>query len=522
MKESTTEVLIVGAGPTGLVLACDLRRRQVPTLLIDRAEAPSTESRALALQAMSLEALDNLGVVEAFLEKGVIVTGVRSYNRGRLHHSFRLETTPRLDAPYPYLLIVEQHVTESILLAQLGRFGGGASVQRGVELKRLQDDSDQVRCWLRTPTGEQQIRSSYLVGCDGAYSTVRQLKGIEARSEASDITYHVADVELDWGLPPDEIVWLVHGATEIVATPLYGERRYRLNLWSAGPSAEEETGFGALQAPMELAQWQLILERLAPCDVTIANPRSLMAYRTGHGLADSMHRGRTLLAGDAAHQIPHCMAQGLNLGLQDAYNLGWKLELVVKGHAPPELLETYGSERRAVARQALWAVGSEPSLMGRASHLESREALDEWSQLSLNYRPGQDPSGSLAASTVSAGDRAPDGELGREGEGVLYLHDLLDGLSHHLLVFTDLEDPRLEGWIRDLKAIDYPALEVHRLGGAAEAYRDPENLLHRAYSAEHGDLVLIRPDRFVAARGKVSEDENLLRYLAERLCPQAG
>jgi 2-polyprenyl-6-methoxyphenol hydroxylase-like FAD-dependent oxidoreductase len=377
--------MIVGAGPVGLTLACDLARRGVPFHIIDRSEAPSTLSRSVGLQARTLQALDDLGLADAFLENGTVVTAVRIYSNGRLHQVFELKDDPREEVPYPCLLIVEQHVTESILAKELARLG--ATVDRGVDLRKLSDELDQVRCWLHTSSGEVQARCSYLVGCDGPNSTVRRLRQFQYSARASDLLYYVADVELDWALPAQEIVWLVAGESEVVAVPLPGRGRYRLNLWKAATGPLAQPAFGALETPLDLSAWRSTLERLAPCDVNLLRARSSLAYRTGYGIAESFQEGRIFLAGDAAHAMPHCTAQGLNLGLQDACSLGWRLALVVAADAPPELLRGYQLERRPAAQATLSSMINEPSLLGRAGQLESREALERWSGLRLVYGP---------------------------------------------------------------------------------------------------------------------------------------
>lgn len=519
MNELTTEVLIVGAGPTGLLLANDLQRRQVPFLIVDRAEGPSTQSRAVALQARSLEILDDLGVVEPFLEAGLILRAVRSYSKGKLRDRFDLDREASPEAPYPFLLVVEQHVTEAILHDQLRQ--GGSSVRRGCELVRLMEEPDQVKVSLRSPSGELHIRSSYVVGCDGAHSTVRRLGRFGFTGCNSELLYHLADVEVTWAIPAEEIVWLVDKGLEVVAMPLRGERRYRLSMWRAQgkPKHPSEFCFGALETPLDLAGWQASLDRLAPCDVLLSNARALLSYRTGLGLADTFSTDRLLLAGDAAHILPQCTAQGLNLGLQDAYNLGWKLGMVFSGDVPEGFLASYQAERRPVAKAALAAPSAEPSLMGRACHLESRQALDRWSQLGRSYRSSPFISAGRKSCVPQAGDRAPDGKLTRDGS-TTFLFEELDSLGHHLLIFSERHDSAAETFLKDLRDCHYPSLKLHLIGVGDGAIADRDGDLRRAYGATHGDLVLIRPDRIIAARSDLSQARDLRDYLASMLIPR--
>lgn len=493
MKELATEVLIVGAGPSGLVLANDLQRRGIRFILVDRAESPPQESRALFLQARSLEALDDLGVLGTLLGKGLLIEKVRLYKDRRLEAVFELETESRREAPYPYLLVVEQHVTESVLTQKLHQ--NGAGLERGWELTKLQDEPDQVRSRLRTQEGARLVRSDYAVGCDGANSQVRQSREIRFERTDFELVYQLADLELQWELPPNEVVRLVEGQSEVVATPLPGKNRYRLNLWSPGLTA----------IPLTLFDWEKILQKLAPCDFKLNNPRRLKSYRAGQGLAQTFRQGRVFLAGDSAHLIPRGMAQGLNLGLQDAYNLGWKLAQVLRGEAPSELLESYSRERQPVARAALLDPAPLPESIHWMGFLESRDELDRWSKLELNPRRG-----------VQRGDRAPDGEL-LSGSDSAYLYDQLDGRCYQLLVFSDRPDPDLEQFLQTLSGRAYPSLGFHRIGIGPQATVDVEACLHRAYAARHGDIVLVRPDRVVAMRTSLGQEDRLLTYLSEHL-----
>jgi 2-polyprenyl-6-methoxyphenol hydroxylase-like FAD-dependent oxidoreductase len=519
MSQPTTEVLIVGAGPTGLMLACDLHRRHVPFRIIDRAERPSNHSRAVNIQARTLEAFDDLGVVEYCFERGLLTKAVRTYRDGRLEDSYPLNPEPSNEIPYPYLLILEQHVTEQILSEYL--LSHGVPVERGVELRRLTADPDQVKSLLQTPDGEVHLRSSYVVGCDGANSTVRSLAGIKMDEVKASVVYRLADVEIQWDIPHQEIIRFPHENFEFLAIPLPGKKRYRLSLWESLPegTSSEQSGYGALDKPPTVEEMEKRLFELAPGPVKLLSSRPPMSYRTGLGMASTVLRGRVLLAGDSAHLTPQCTSQGMNLGLHDAYNLGWKLGLVIKGDAPQELLESYKVEREQVAREILELAKSEPSLLGRATHFESRAALDQWSQLGLHYRASplslESPS-----HLIQAGDRAPDGELAIDGN-LSHLYDLMDGLSHHLVAFSDGDDPDLETFLTEVEKLYAPMVRTHRVGLGFKASTDVSRRLHRAFGANHGDMVLVRPDRFVGARGSLAEGQAILSHLAGYLIPRA-
>ena len=493
MKELATEVLIVGAGPSGLVLANDLCRRQTPFILVDQAESPPQESRALFLQPRSLEVLGELGVLETLLDKGLLVEKIRLYRDRRLEGSFELETVSRREAPYPFLLVVEQHVTESVLVQKLRQ--SGVVVERGWKFQKLQDRSDQVRAWLQTPQGEQLVRSNYLVGADGANSSVRRVRDIAFTKTDFELVYQLADLELQWELPPNEVVRLVHEQTEVIATPLPGKYRYRLSLLSPAHTGDA----------LSFSDWEDVLQKVAPCDFSLSNPRRLKSYRAVQGLGQSMSQGRVFLLGDAAHVVPQGLAQGLNLGLQDAYNLGWKLAMVLQGDSPPSLLESYSKERRQVAQAALIDPSSLSTPTRWASFLESPKEMARWSKIDISPHR-----------STQRGDRAPDGELISNSQ-TCSLYERLDGLGYQLLVFSNRPDTELDKFVQTLAALSYSSLDVHRIGIGPLATVDIEACLHRAYSAKHGDLVLIRPDRLVAMRTSLGSETELLVYLAEHL-----
>lgn len=518
MSQPTTEVLIVGAGPTGLMLACDLHRRQVAFRIIDRAEQASSQSRAVNIQARTLEALDDIGVIEAFFERGLLTKAVRTYKDRELQDSYSLNSEPTREVPYPYMLTLEQHVTEQILAKHL--LSNGVTIERGVELQHMKADPDQVKSVLRTPDGEVHLRSSYVVGCDGAHSTVRQLSGIEMNSTKASVIYRLADVEVEWDFPHDEVLRFEHERYEFLALPLPGKNRYRLSLWETLPEASSagETDYGALDKPPSGDEMQRLLNEVAPGEAEITSIRSLTSYRTGLGMASSFGKGRVFLAGDAAHLAPQCTSQGMNLGLQDAYNLGWKLSLVIRGDAPQDILDSYKQEREAVASGILEQAKTKPESLGKASHFDSRSTLDDWSQLGLHYRVSPLTLAS-PSHKIQAGDRAPDGELAANG-AVSHLYDWMDGRTHHLLAFSDGEDPDFEDFIKEVEQLYLPLVQVHLIGLSSQAETDVDRGIHRAFSADHGDLVLVRPDRFIGARASWSTRDGLMKHLTSYLVPR--
>lgn len=507
MLNYETEVLIVGAGPTGLMLACDLQRRGIPFQIIDRAKTPSLEARAVAIQARSLEIFRKLGLFEQLLDQGVSIEGVRTYKDRKLSHRFSVNTASDEIAQLPYLLTLEQHVTESILLNHLKK--SGVEVQRGVELKRLENRTEEVRSWLVGPPGEHTLSSEFVVGCDGSRSSIRKLSGIVMKGANLNAVYRIADVEVAWDLPSAEILRFPKGDWEMVATPLPGAQRYRLNMCEPAPysSATGVLDYGTLDTPPCLETFESRLQEISPCALRVRASSSLLSYRVSFGIAQRYRSGRIFLAGDSAHLIPQSAAHGMNMGLQDAHNLGWKLGLVLRNLAPRELLDSYGSERRQVALETLLELSADRSSAYRATHLASRANLDRWSQLHLKYRT-EPPLHREFQRPLLTGSRAPDGTFEFDGSE-RSLRTLLIGYQYHLLIFSKQDDMRLDRLLLKLREDFAKVLQYHVVGITNKLVQT----LPRVYQARHGDLVLIRPDGFIDISASLNQTGEFLSHL---------
>ncbi len=518
MAENVCEVLIVGAGPTGLTLGCDLKRRGIPVRVIERSIGPTQSSRAVCMQARTLEMLDGLGVLEELLPQGRRLKGVNCFSNQQRIYRFGLNTEPTPEVPYPYLLLLEQHVTEAVLRRRLAALG--CQVEFGVELERLSTQPDQVQCWLRTDSDEEHLRCSYVIGCDGAHSSVRRLSEIGLTSFNTDTLYRAADLDLESDLEEDEIYRFVEELRETVVMPLSGHKRYRVNTWErSNASTSKEFGYGALGQPPTLEEIEQTLERLLPGPFKVSNPQCLVTYHTGFGVAHAYRKDRVFLCGDAAHILPQSTAQGMNMGIQDALNLGWRLALVCQGDAPEEVLAKYEAERRPVAFGPLVRVTRDSSLARKASQFDNRQALDAWSQIDLNYRHCSLQPCTLPETGTWAGDRAPDGLLKR-GDEIVDLYDVLTQDKHHLLIFCDGQDPELDRIEALVEELYSPLIDRHRVGLAEGVDTDVDRRLHSVYSACHGDLILIRPDGYIEIRFHKHMADDFLAYLSHHFIPR--
>ncbi|MYT24428.1 pentachlorophenol monooxygenase, partial [Streptomyces sp. SID7760] len=336
---AAADVLVAGAGPVGLTAAAELRRRGISCRIVDRLPARLPYAKAVGIQPRTLEIWDRMGFVRAALEAAVPMRGQLAYMNGV--EQFRLDLVLPPEVPYRFAAL-PQYETERIIEEFLEGFG--TRVERGTELVSFVQDADAVTCRLTTPGGEEEVRTRFLVGCDGAHSTVRKGLGLAFEGGAFPEEYMLADVEVDWDLPYGYGVRAMHrddrGAVDdlLVCIPLPGDRRYRVSmlvppeLSTAPPQGGDAVAHGLEGGRVpELGHVQAVLDRLSPQPTRASALRWSSVFRISHRLVDRYGEGRVFVAGDAAHIHPPTGAQGMNTGIQDAWNLAWKLALTLEG-----------------------------------------------------------------------------------------------------------------------------------------------------------------------------------------------
>ncbi|MFF4905210.1 rifampin monooxygenase [Streptomyces sp. NPDC001260] len=340
------DAVIAGGGPTGLMLAAELRLHGVSVVVLEKEPEPTEVVRALGLHARSIEVLDQRGLADRFLALG------RRHPLGGFFAGIAKPSPERLDTTHPYVLGIPQTVTERLLAEHAVE--AGADIRRGRELVGLSQDADGVTAELADGT---RLRSRYLVGCDGGRSTVRKLLGVGFPGEPSRVDTLLGEVELT--TPAEELAAVVAHVrqTQLMfgAMPL-GDGVYRVVV------PAERVAEGRSVAPT-LDEVRRQLKATAGTDFGAHSPRWLSRFGDGTRLADRYRVGRVLLAGDAAHVHPPMGGQGLNAGVQDAFNLGWKLAAQVAGWAPEGLLDSYQAERRPVAAAVLDNARAQMELM---------------------------------------------------------------------------------------------------------------------------------------------------------------
>jgi 2-polyprenyl-6-methoxyphenol hydroxylase-like FAD-dependent oxidoreductase len=330
------DVIVVGGGPTGVMLASELRLHGVPVVVLERDAEPTRVVRALGLHARSAEILDQRGLLGRFLELGT------QYPLGSLFAGLPKPTPEKLDTAHPYVLGIPQPTTERLLTEHA--VGLGVEIQRGCEVVGLSQD-DGVSVDLADGT---QLRARYVVGCDGGRSTVRKLLGIGFPGEPARREWLSGEVEVT--ASADEVAAVVTAVRETQkgfgVGPSGGEGLFRVVVPAEGVAEDRAT-------PPTIEEVRQRLRIVAGTDFGVHSPRWLSRFGDATRLAERYRVGRVLLAGDAAHIHPPTGGQGLNLGLQDAVNLGWKLAAEVDGWAPAGLLDSYQTERHPVAADVL-------------------------------------------------------------------------------------------------------------------------------------------------------------------------
>ncbi|ALV30920.1 rifampin monooxygenase [Streptomyces sp. CdTB01] len=340
------DVIVAGGGPTGLMLASELRLHGVHVLVLEKDAQPTRIVRSLGLHARSVEVMDQRGLLERFLAFG------KQHPVGGFFAAIDKPAPDHMDTAHPYTLGIPQTTTDRLLAEHATELG--VEIRRGCELVGLSQDEQGVTAELGDGT---RLRSRYLVGCDGGRSTVRKLLGVGFPGEPSRVETLLGEVEVT--APPDTLNAVMAEVRKthkrFGAMPL-GDGVYRLVAPAEGV-AEDRT------LPPTLDELKRQVKKLAGTDFGVHSPRWLSRFGDATRLAERYRTGRVLLAGDAAHIHPPTGGQGLNLGIQDAFNLGWKLAAEVNGWAPQALLDSYHTERHPVAAEVLDNTRAQTELM---------------------------------------------------------------------------------------------------------------------------------------------------------------
>ncbi|MBS7696481.1 MULTISPECIES: FAD-dependent monooxygenase [unclassified Chelatococcus] len=526
----TTAVLIVGAGPVGLLLANQLQRQGVAYVLIDRQLEHSFFCKALGVTARTLEIFDDLGIADEAIDRGVWLRGLRTFDNGEQVAAFDL---PERDLPFGALSLA-QYETEELLEASLRRHGG--DVERGWRLGRFVEEAGGIEAELVREGDDsvtRMLRCQWLVGCDGAHSHVRAALGLSFDGGKFPQTFVLGDLDVDWALPRGYFYrFNTHRegqpANSLAAVPVHGSvRRYRLStMLHDGPELDLPEGSEA--TPPDLERLTVIVQGCLPQGTRLSNLRWSSLYRVSHRIVSSYSKGRVFLAGDAAHIHPPVGGQGMNTGLQDANNLAWKLVLAARGLAAEGLLQSYDAERRPVGldvvegtSRALNAVLAQQATMPGVKETQLLVSYPD-SPITVRTKAGEETG-------LQAGDRAPDA-YGLSRPFVAHparLHERFAKGKHLLLCYAGGEGvtpfsalveqlaARLPGYSGSLGIVAKGASPndeetIPLLYDAADSFRT-------SYNAVPGMTWLVRPDghlAWVGHAGDVAEFSSALDLVA--------
>lgn len=514
------DVLIVGAGPTGLMLANQLVRHGVRPLIIDRNPGPSIHTKALGVQARTLEIYSHLGIAERAVELGTRGTGANIWTEGRRAARIPVGDIGREMSPYPFVLILGQDDNEK-LLGELLR-DRGLEVYWDTELVNLVQSPNHVSASLRRSDGStREVESRWVAGCDGSRSAVRNLNKINFAGAPYEHVFFVADTIVTGPMVPSEVnVFLWRGGFHLFF-PMRGADHWRV----VGIVPRDLRGQDGLDLDAVLPS----ITKEAGSALSFQSCKWFSTYRIHHRRAERFRDGRCFLLGDAAHIHSPVGAQGMNTGLQDAYNLAWKLALVIAGRADERLLDSYAIERIPVAERLLrttdrafqlvvsesWLAGllrlrvfSKVMAFAMRRERPRKFVFRTISQTGLQYprSPLSQTLTDLTESRVRAGDRFP----------WLKLKFSKDGAIEDL--FARLDDTRF-----NLIVIGQPSLpaDATQLDGLLLTHHVPDDPHNDEEFSRAGipkpSFYLLRPDGHVGLAGRRLEPASLNRYLNERL-----
>lgn len=534
-----TDVLIVGAGPSGLALANVLAELNVDFRIMDRKAGPVRQSRAALIHVRTLELLHRLGLADQATARGVRTTRVEVHAGGRGVAAFPLAGAgAEARTPFPYALALEQDRTEQLLIDGLAVRGGG--VEWDTEVVDLAGGADGVEAVLRrSDAAEETVAARWVVGADGARSRVRHAMGLGFTGTTYDQSGLLADVDLDLpagsSLAPGTIrLHLTRGG--FVGMLRLAGGRWRL--FGAVPShlAARDPGNEVSHdayAQVHLADLQRWLDEVFLVQARVTRAEWTALFRIQSRIARRFRAGSAFLVGDAAHIHSPAGGQGMNLGVGDAVNLGWKLALVAKGQACDALLDTYEAERRPVAETVLrgsdrgfaleatpnpaaaWARARlAPHLVGPLLRLQPVQArvFRLFAQTWISYRGSPAVTGSRAhGGGPRPGDRAPHGTFTTPSDtGVRGILDLTAGLTHDLLLF---EGPTPHPGLGALQRAAEELLGRHLVDAKVHVIPATETGLHRVYGATRPSFFLLRPDGHVACTGLLADLDVLAAHM---------
>lgn len=546
----SVDILIVGAGPTGLLLAAQLARYGIKPRLVDKNPEPSKTSKAIAVFARTLEIFDHLGIAEEAMKRGRKLNQFNFYADRKRIVDLPLD---RLDSFLPLVLCLPQSQTEDILGRLVENLG--VKIERSVTFTGLKQDADGVTATLCHPDGrEEHCRASWLIGCDGARSTVRQEAGLVDEGANIPGLFILADAETNWSLSPNEVHIFLNSDGVFAVFPLPEE-----NYWRVIADLPPDR---SLPEDPDLKVFEQLANERSRLETQLTNPLWTSTFRIRQRMVGKCRAGRVFVAGDALSSHSPVGGQGMNTGLQDAYNLAWKLALVIQNQARAELLDSYQAEREPISKSLLAVTGlatraitvrnpiftqARDRIAKFATSFESvqQRIRNTVSELNVNYRNSpivQEDHPFLIhlhpnepslrdwwdfRTQPKAGERAPDVMI-ETVDGAKRLFQVLSDLKHNLLLFggkvaQKVNCAKLSQIAQQVEEKFRDRIDVHivllnslipeELEWFKSILLDPQGKCHHRYSATGECLYLIRPDGYIGYRTQPADVSKLWAYL---------
>jgi 2-polyprenyl-6-methoxyphenol hydroxylase-like FAD-dependent oxidoreductase len=511
---ATPEAVVVGAGPVGLVAACELARRGIRVRVIDKLAAPTTESRAIAIHSRSLDMFERMGIVDDLVATGAKSTGMKMYSNGTelFHVQFG-----GVDSAFPWSLLTPQTETERVLFERLTSLG--VAVERGTELTDLTQDDDGVQLTVRRSDGTSAtIATPWVIGADGSHSAVRHLVGARLAGSFKGERFILGDCDADSDLDPTSMHTLFAPEGPVLFMPMR-DGRARIMAEIQDPSG----------TPLNLQPSQDDLQRILDervCRITITKSHWLTCFEVHHGQVPAYRYGRVFLVGDAAHIHSPAGGQGMNTGMQDAFNLVWKLAATIRGGGGQALLDSYQAERYPVAervitfssklttaatlrggprvvRNAIMKVlGSIPAVGDKLANAVEEIAIKyQGSPAVLDRRPRH--------ADVVAGQHLPhiaDPALRKRLDRVWS-----ENAGHTVLTVVAAGSPAPAAGPAGQVQVIIASDDVP-VGGYDEVIVDPEGVAAKRYGLRSGGRIVVRPDGYIGAVTALDDPAGVVDY----------
>ncbi|AUH70961.1 FAD-dependent monooxygenase [Legionella sainthelensi] len=529
MSDQLFDVLIVGAGPVGLFCANELTRQGLSCRIIDKKAQLSDKSKALALHIRTLDLLSDCGFLSEIFDKGLKVDGVLFKSKGK---ELIDATFANLDADHHFLIDLPQDKTERIFYK--GLIDKGLNVEWQTELTAIEETSNHVVSTLKRANGQSEtIQSSWVIACDGSHSTLRKLVHAEFIGASIPQTWWLADLMIDWELPENKLILYVSDKGPLACFPM-GEKRYRVVMTAPEKIMHEAPSIEDIERAFKVR---------CSDKAILSNPLWISSFGIDHKQIQKYRYGRVFFAGDAAHVHSPMGGQGLNTGLQDIYNLSWKLALVHKGFAKEYLLESYHSERHPIAATVLKKTGlmtymimiKNPMLIYLRNfimHIATsfgfikNAILYDLAELSVSY------SNSPIIKTLGKKTNFKVGEflnnfslIDAKTKEKNELHQITQGTMHHLLLFTGITGNQLTLLIEIAKVFEQRfdgLIKAHIIVSQSETllssddislFIDDNQKMHHHFSINQSTAVLIRPDKYLGLTQEPVDKDELLHYM---------